>query len=75
MFGGTGFPLATTDPELVERFANFAFDEVVAATDLPDRTRFMCWLATCLGCQGIDEFRVLLAATWAWVACFRLCAP
>ncbi len=61
MFGGTGFPLATTDPELVERFANFAFDEVVAATDLPDRTRFMCWLATCLGCQGIDEFRVLLA--------------
>lgn len=60
MFGGTGFPLAATDPELVERFANFAFDEVVAGTDLPDRTRFMCWLATCLGCQGIDEFRVLL---------------
>ena len=64
MIGGGGFPLAATDPEFVERFANFAFDEVVAATSdqLDDRARLMCWLATCLGCQGIDEFRVLVPA-------------
>lgn len=56
--------LQRTDPEFIERFANFAFDEVVAATEgqLDDRARFMCWLSTCLGCQGIDEFRALLPA-------------
>lgn len=54
--------LMLTDPEFVERFANFAFDDVAGAIDLPDRTRFMCWLATLLGCQGVDEFRALLPA-------------
>lgn len=59
---GAGSDLMLTDPEFVERFANFAFDDVPSDTDLPDRTRFMCWLATLLGCQGIDEFRALLPA-------------
>ncbi len=59
---GAGSDLLLTDPEFVERFANFAFDDVPADVDLPDRTRFMCWLATLLGCQGIDEFRALLPA-------------
>ena len=51
-----------TDPEFVERFDNFAFDEVVNQDDLDDRTRFMAILATLLGCQGIDEFRVMVPA-------------
>lgn len=51
-----------TDPEFIERFDNFAFDEVVNQDDLDDRTRFMAILATLLGCQGIDEFRTLLPA-------------
>lgn len=59
---GTASDLLLTDPEFVERFANFAFDDVPADVDLPGRTRFMCWLATLLGCQGIDEFRMLLPA-------------
>lgn len=59
---GAASDLMLTDPEFVERFANFAFDDVPAVVDLPDRTRFMCWLATLLGCQGIDEFRTLLPA-------------
>jgi 4-carboxymuconolactone decarboxylase len=54
--------LQRTDPEFVERFANFTFDDVVSDIDLPDRTRFMCWLATLLGCQGVDEFRVMVPA-------------
>lgn len=29
---------------------------------MDDRTRFMAYLATLLGCQGIDEFRVILPA-------------
>lgn len=59
---GSGSDLLLTDPEFVERFANFAFDDVPTDVDLSDRTRFMCWLATLLGCQGIDEFRALLPA-------------
>lgn len=56
-----------TDPEFAERFANFAFDQVVndGAPDgepLPDRTRFMAVLATLLGCQGVDEYAVMLPA-------------
>lgn len=62
MFPGEVPGLMPTDPEFVERFANFAFGEVVDTIDLPDRTRFICWLATLLGCQGVDVFRVMLPA-------------
>ena len=51
-----------TDPEFIERFDNFAFDEVVNHDDLDDKTRFMAILAALLGCQGSDEFRVMLPA-------------
>lgn len=62
MFPGYTSDFLRTDPEFIERFDNFAFDEVVNRTDLDDRTRAMGWLATLLGCQGIDEFRALLPA-------------
>ncbi|KAA9006569.1 carboxymuconolactone decarboxylase family protein [Paenibacillus spiritus] len=51
-----------TDPEFVERFDNFAFDEVVNQDDLDDRTRMMAILSVLIGCQGIDEFKVMLPA-------------
>ncbi|MBO5523176.1 MAG: carboxymuconolactone decarboxylase family protein [Roseburia sp.] len=51
-----------TDPEFVERFDNFAFDEVVNQDDLDDKTRFIAILATLLGCQGAEEFRIMLPA-------------
>ena len=38
------------------------FDEVVNHDDLDDKTRFMAILAALLGCQGSDEFRVMLPA-------------
>ena len=62
MFPGYVSKFRETDPEFMERFDNFAFDEVVNQDDLPDKTRFMAILATLLGCQGIDEFRVILPA-------------
>lgn len=46
--------LAQKDPEVYEIVNNFMFDEVVNNDDLDDRTRFMCNLATLIGCQGID---------------------
>lgn len=51
-----------TDPEFIERFDNFAFDEVIKQIDLDDKTRFTAILATLLGCQGTDEFRAMVPA-------------
>ena len=53
-----------TDPEWIERFDTFAFDEVVNQDDLDDITRFMAILATLIGCQGIDEYKVMLPAAF-----------
>lgn len=53
-----------TDPEFIERFDYFAFDEVinqaVKGEKIDDSTRMMAILATLLGCQGIDEFKVMI---------------
>lgn len=62
LFSGQVSDLRETDPEFMERFENFAFDEVVRQDDLDDRTRFMAILSALLGCQGTDEFRVMLPA-------------
>ena len=62
MFPGYASKLRETDPEFVERFDNFAFDEVVNQDDLDGRTRFMAILSTLLGCQGIDAYRAVLPA-------------
>jgi 4-carboxymuconolactone decarboxylase len=51
-----------TDPDFAALFQNFAFDEVVNQDDLDHRTRMMAILATLLGCQGLDEFKVILPA-------------
>jgi 4-carboxymuconolactone decarboxylase len=63
LFPGRDPAFLDTDPEFVEQFSNFAFDEVVTSDDLEDRTRMIAILATLVGCQGIDEFtRVLPGA-------------
>ena len=53
-----------TDPEFVERFEHFAFDEVVnePGQGLEPVTRHMAILATLLGCQGTDAFQEELPA-------------
>ena len=62
MFPDYKSTLKETDPEFIERFDSFAFDEVVNQDDLDDKTRFMAILATLLGCQGIDEFKLIVPA-------------
>jgi 4-carboxymuconolactone decarboxylase len=56
--------LGTTDPEFVELFDRFAFTDVTSqtSTHLDAHTRFICNLATLLGCQGIDLYSELLPA-------------
>ena len=54
--------LALTDPELIETFDNFAFDEVLRHCQLDVRTRLMIQLAALIACQALREYRVMLAA-------------
>lgn len=62
MFPGYHSNFLETDPEFIERFDNFAFDEVVNSDDLGDRTRMMAILATLIGSQSIDEYKSMLPA-------------
>ena len=64
MFPGSVNKFAVTDPEFIERFDNFAFDEVLnqPGLALDDHTRWIAILATLIGCQGIDAFRAMVPA-------------
>ena len=62
LFPGRVSTLEQTDPELVEYFDNFAFDEVIAHDDLEVRTRLMVQLAALIACQAQSEYRVMLGA-------------
>ena len=56
--------LRAADPEFMERFEHFAFDEAVnePGQELEPVTRHMAILAALLGCQGMDAFREELPA-------------
>ncbi|MBT9775112.1 carboxymuconolactone decarboxylase [Clostridium sp. MCC353] len=51
-----------TDPEFMERFEHFAFEEVVneEGQTLDAPTRYMAILAALIGCQGVEAYRVML---------------
>lgn len=54
--------LAVTDPELIEIFDNFAFDEVLKGSKLDIQTRLMVQLAAIIACQAVTEYRVMAGA-------------
>jgi 4-carboxymuconolactone decarboxylase len=62
LFPGHVSTLAVTDPELVEIFDYFAFDEVQRGSRLDARTRLMVQLAALIACQALREYRVMLGA-------------
>ena len=54
--------LKVTDPELIEVFDNFAFDEVIAESKLDTKTRVLLILASIIGSQAVSEYRVMVNA-------------
>jgi 4-carboxymuconolactone decarboxylase len=62
LFPGHVSTLAVTDPELIEVFGNFAFDEVLRLSDLDTRTRLMVQLAALISGQALSEYRAMLGA-------------
>ena len=54
--------LKNTDPEFIELFDNFAFDEILDHGTLDTKTRLMVILASTLGCQALTEYKVMVGA-------------
>src|SRR5208283_3830424 len=53
--------LKITDPELIEVFDNFAFDEVISYGKLDTKTRLMVILASLIASQTLSEYKVMLS--------------
>jgi 4-carboxymuconolactone decarboxylase len=62
LFPGHVSTLAVTDPELIELFDNWAFDEVQDAAPMDLHLRMMVQLAALIACQAVNEYRVMLGA-------------
>jgi 4-carboxymuconolactone decarboxylase len=52
--------LKVSDPELIEIFDNWGFDEVIEATEMDVRLRLMVQVAALIACQAVNEYRVML---------------
>jgi 4-carboxymuconolactone decarboxylase len=62
LFPGYVSKVAVTDPELIEIFDNFAFDEVLRHGNLDLKTRVMVILASTIASQALSEYRMMLGA-------------
>jgi 4-carboxymuconolactone decarboxylase len=54
--------LAVTDPELIEYFDNFAFDEILAAAPLDTRLRLITQLGALIAVGAVAEYRAMAGA-------------
>ncbi|MDP4187515.1 MAG: carboxymuconolactone decarboxylase family protein [Bacteroidota bacterium] len=52
--------LKVTDPELIDVFDNFAFDEVLSYGNLDAKTRLMMILGSMIASQALGEYKVML---------------
>ena len=62
LFKGANSTLQYTDPEWVDIVAEFSQKEAVSANKLTQKEQMLCILSALLGCQGIDEYRVVVLA-------------
>ena len=51
-----------TDPELIEVFDNFAFDEVIGHDDMDLKIRVMMIMASTIGSQALTDFKMMANA-------------
>jgi 4-carboxymuconolactone decarboxylase len=54
--------LKSSDPELIEIFDNFAFDEVIAHGKLDTKMRAILILAAVVGSQAVNEYKIMMGA-------------
>lgn len=60
--GGKHMDYKQTDPQFMERFEQFAFEEVVQKESfkLDVKTRYLAILSALVGCQGKEAYRFML---------------
>lgn len=51
-----------TDPELIEVFDNFAFDEVIGHSDMDTKTRVLMIMASTIGSHSVSEYKMMANA-------------
>jgi len=51
-----------TDPDLIEVFDNFAFDEVIKQDTMGTKVRVMMIMASTIGCQAFTEYKMFVNA-------------
>ena len=61
LFPGLQSPMRLTDPEIVEIFGNFAFDEVIINEKIDVKTRIIAILASLIAQQTLTQYRVMVA--------------
>ena len=61
-FPGYVSTVKQTDPELIEVFDNFAFDEVLSHGNLDTKTRIMVTMASTIAQHTVGEYRMMLRA-------------
>jgi 4-carboxymuconolactone decarboxylase len=54
--------LKETDPEFIDYYDNFAFDEVIAKGPMEVKNRMRVILASLIACQSVNQFKVLMGA-------------
>lgn len=54
--------LQKTDPEFIELFDNWAFDEVIRQSQLDTKTRAMMILVSTIALQALGEYKVIVGA-------------
>jgi 4-carboxymuconolactone decarboxylase len=54
--------LQKSDPEFIEMFDNWAFDEVIRQSKLDTKTRVMLILASTIASQALGEYKVMVGA-------------
>lgn len=62
MFPNHKSVLKDTDPELIELFDNFAFDDVIALSKFDTKTRVMLVLASTIGSQALSEYKIMVGS-------------
>jgi alkylhydroperoxidase/carboxymuconolactone decarboxylase family protein YurZ len=62
LFPNYASTLAASDPELIDAFDNFAFDEVLSHGGLDQRIRLMVQVSAIIASHALLEYRVMLGA-------------
>ena len=62
LFPNHEFKLQKTDPEFIELFDNWAFDEVIRQSKLDTKSRVMLILASTIASQALSEYKVMVTA-------------